>query len=100
MAVQASEALVENRMMIVPISRMIAPTSCSKSLADEQADLLHIIGGADHQLAGLVLVVIREGQVLDLGVQVVAQVVGHGLRILLRPERLQEGRTDRAGRRR
>ena len=62
-----------------------------ESLPDEQADLLHVIGGADHQLPGLVLIVIGERQILDLGVQIVAQVIRHRLRIFLRPVGLQEG---------
>ena len=62
-----------------------------QALAQEQADFFHIVGGADHQLTGLVLVVIRERQALDLGIQIVAQVIGHGLRIPLRPVGLQEG---------
>ncbi len=63
-----------------------------QTLPDEHAHLLDIVGGADHQLPGLVAVVVREGQALDLGVQVVAQVKSHALRVALRPVGLQEGK--------
>ena len=36
-----------------------------QSLTNEEADLLNIVGGADHQLSGLVLIVVRKRQALD-----------------------------------
>ena len=59
-------------------------------LADEQPHFFHVVGGADHQLAGLVLVMVTERQALDFGKQIVAHVKGHALRQALRIERLQE----------
>ena len=60
-------------------------------LADEQAHLLDVVGGADHQLAGLVAVVVAEREALDLGEQLVAEVEGHALRHALRHVALAEG---------
>ena len=56
-----------------------------QALADEHAHLFDVVGGADHQLAGLVAVVVAERQALDLGVQLVAQVESHALRVALGP---------------
>ncbi len=38
-----------------------------QALPDEQAHLLNVVGGTDHELAGLVAVVIAEGETLHLG---------------------------------
>ena len=51
-----------------------------QALADEQAHLLDVVGGADHQLAGLVAVEVAERQALDLGEELVAEVEGDVLR--------------------
>ena len=67
------------------------PDQLQQALADEHTQLFDIVGGADHQLPGLVAVVVREGQALDFGVQVVAQVEGDALRVALGPVGLQEG---------
>ena len=63
-----------------------------QALTDEEPHLFDVVGGADHQLPGLVLVVIGEGQSLDLGIQIISQVIGDGLGILLGPKGLQEGK--------
>ena len=44
--------------MTVPDQQDHRADKLQQALPDEQAHLLHIVGGADHQLAGLVLVVI------------------------------------------
>jgi hypothetical protein len=61
-----------------------------ETLPDEQADFFHIVGGAHHQLAGLVLVVITERQALNLAEDVIADVERHALRQALGVVRLQE----------
>ena len=51
-----------------------------QALADEEPHLLDVVGGADHQLPGLVAVVVTERQALDLGEQLVAEIEGDVLR--------------------
>ena len=69
-------------------------TDCTRHhqpLADEQAHLLDVVGGADHQLAGLVAIVVAERQALDLGEQLVAEVEGDVLGDALGVVLLAEG---------
>ena len=61
-----------------------------QALPDEEPDLLDVVGGADHQLAGLVAVVVAERQPLDLGEQLVAEIEGDVLRDALRVVLLAE----------
>ena len=63
-----------------------------QALADEEAHLLHIVGGADHQLPGAVAVVVAEGEPLNLGKEIVAEVEGDALPRLFRHVRLGEGK--------
>jgi hypothetical protein len=78
-------------MINVPTNSTSAPHSLQKALADEQAHLFHVVGGANHQLAGLVAVMIGKGELGDLGVQVIAHIEGNPLRVALGPVGLQEG---------
>ena len=59
-----------------------------QALADEQADFFDVVGRTDHQLAGLIAVVVAERQALDLGEQFVAEVEGDVLRDALGVKRL------------
>ena len=59
-------------------------------LPHELADQLHVVGGAGHQLAGLRPVVIAEAEVVNLRINLVAQVEGHALAGLLAQEVLEE----------
>ena len=67
-----------------------------QALADEQPHLLDVVGGADHQLAGLVAIVVAERQALDLGEELVAEVEGDVLRDALGVVLLAVRRTPRA----
>ena len=62
-----------------------------QALTYEEADLLDVVGGADHQLPGLVAIVVGERQTLNFGEQIIAHVVGNGLRVAFAPVGLQEG---------
>ncbi len=57
----------------------------------EEADALHILHGARQQVAGLGLVVEREGQDGELALDIIAQVIGHVLRGDLAPAAFQKG---------
>src|SRR5690606_11735808 len=59
-------------------------------LRNEQTNLFHVVGGADHQLSGLVLVVVAEREPLNLGENLVAEVEGDTLRSLFCHVRLHE----------
>jgi hypothetical protein len=62
-----------------------------QALADEQAQFLDVVGGADHQLAGLIAVQVAEGQPLDPGEQLVAEIEGDVLGDALGVVLLAEG---------
>src|SRR5439155_27018447 len=51
-----------------------------QALPDEQADFFDVVGRTDHQLAGLIAVMVAERQALDLGEKFVAKVEGDVLR--------------------
>ena len=62
-----------------------------QSRADERADQFHIAGGTGQELSRLCAVVIAEGEILDVCVQRIAQVVGHPLGCLGRQVSSQVG---------
>lgn len=47
-----------------------------QALADEEAQLFHVVGGPDHQLAGAVFVVVAEAEALDFAEEVLTQLEG------------------------
>jgi len=61
------------------------------ALADKHAELFDIVGGADHQLAGTIAVMVAEREALDLFEQLVAKIEGQVLTYLLGQEGLCEG---------
>ncbi len=58
---------------------------------DEPAHSLHVLGGAGHELARLLAVVVGVGEALEAVVDAVAQVVGHALGNPLAKVGLEEG---------
>ncbi len=67
------------------------PGNAQRGPPGQKADALHILHGTREQLAGLGAVVIAEGEFGQLGVDGVAQIVGHALGGDLGPAALQKG---------
>ena len=72
-------------------------------LTDEETHLFHVVGRADHQLAGLVAVVVAEREALDFRKQFVAEIEREVLRqafgvelLAEREERAQDRKSDDA----
>jgi hypothetical protein len=72
-------ALVKKRTVNVVKQEEKGAGGEDQPLAEKLAHFFDIVGGTDHQLAGLVLVVVAERKTLDFGEQFVAEVKGDAL---------------------
>ena len=86
----ASRQLVTKSNAIAPTIISTAERNMIAPCPTKRCTVFNIRRGAGEQLAGLRLVVIAEGEGLDLGIELVAQVIGDALRRARRQRALSE----------